>query len=373
MKKILLHVGTHKTGSTSIQHTLYDNRDILEAHNIHYLEFGSNHWHLYSAFMHNPCEWFEHQRMSRKREQVETLNAETLRKVKEEIANSPCENIIISSEYLAQLGKRKIVKLRDYLGKLGQVTVVYYCRELLSWLSSDSQQCAKVGMKTEPTKYAVAIKRLYDFPLNYIEVFGRENFRLTRFEDAVRNGLCDSLLSHGGLPSLEQMDITETPQNSSISAEAVNAFFLLNRTHPLFEGGRSNKTHQILRGMPGRKYQVNSLTRAEVADCNKKMRFMRRKFKFPMYDNIKFIGEDTDHSVYCEESIGYLLDQLNSLAVENEELLKALRVVKKSSSSALEEAQQAEAAGEDAAAREHYVKALESASHLGLQKCRVQE
>lgn len=373
MKKILLHVGTHKTGSTSIQRALYDNRDILESHNIHYLDFGSNHWHLYSAFMHNPWEWFEHQRMNRKREEVEALNAETLRNVKEEIADSPCDNIIISSEYLAQLGKRKLVKLRDYLGNLGQVTVVYYCRELLSWLSSDSQQCAKVGMKTEPTRYAVAIKRLYDFPLNYIEVFGRDNFRLIRFEDAVRIGLCDSLLSQGGLPSLKQMKITENTQNSSISAEAVNAFFLLNRALPLFEGDRSNRIHPILRSMPGRKYQVNQLTKAEVADCNRKMRFMRRKFKFPMYDNIKFIGEGTDHSIYCDEAITYLLRQLNSLSAENEDLLKALRKVKKCSSSALEEAQQAEAGGTDGAAREHYVKALESISALKLQKLIAQE
>jgi hypothetical protein len=373
MKKILLHVGTHKTGSTSIQRTLYDNRETLEEHNIHYLEFGSNHWHLYSAFMHNPWEWFEHQRMGHDREQVDKLNADTLRNVKEEIANSHCDNIIISSEYLAQLGKQKIVKLRDYLSNCGQVTVVYYCRELLSWLSSDSQQCAKVGMKSEPTGYAVAIKRLYDFPLNYIEVFGRENFRLIRFEDAIHDGLCNSLLRQCSLPPLEKMGITESPQNSAISAEAVNAFFLLNRAHPLFQGGRSNKTHQILRNMPGRKYHINPLTRAEVADCNKKMRLMRRKYAFPMYDDIKFSKKGDDPSVYSDESITYLLDQLNSLAIENEGLLKTLKELKNPSTSALEEGHESELAGNDSAARERYVKALESASHIRLNKIRTQE
>jgi len=368
MKKILLHVGTHKTGSTSIQQTLFNNRDILKANNIHYLEFGSNHWHIYSAFMNNPWDWFEHKRMGRDKESVQELNAATLCDVKAEVMSSECDNILISSEYLAQLQKRKIYSLRNYLQKLGDVTVIYYCRELISWISSDSQQCAKVGMKNEPTKYEVAIKRMYDFPLNYIEVFGIENFRLIRFEDAIQGGLCNSLLSRGNLPKIEEMGISESSDNASISTEAVNAFFILNRIHPLFGDTRSHKTTQMLKAMPGRKYRVNLLTKAQAADCNRKMRYLSRKYKFPMYDKVRCETGENDRQTFGDESMAYLLDQLNKLNLEPRGLIKKAKALKKEANSALEEGKEAEARGDSAAAIELYRKALESFAGLRLRK-----
>jgi hypothetical protein len=368
MKKILLHVGTHKTGSTSIQQTLFNNREILRANNIHYLEFGSNHWHIYSAFMNKPWDWFEHRRMGRDKAGVEEMNAATIRDVEAEIKSSECDNILISSEYLAQLPKRKIYNLRTYLQAMGEVTVVYYCRELISWISSDSQQCAKVGMKNEPTKYDVAIKRLYDFPLNYIEVFGVKNFRLVRFEDAVQRGLCNSLLSQGNLATVEKMGISETSENTSISAEAVNAFFILNKIHPLFGETRSQDTTQLLKAMPGRKYQVNLLTKEQAADCNKKMRYLRRKYKFPMYDKVRPPVGQSDRQIFGDESMTYLLDHLNNTSLRHQALLQRVRALKKEANSSIEEGKEAEARGDTAAAAELYRKALEPLAGLRLWK-----
>jgi len=367
MKKILLHVGTHKTGSTTIQKTLFKNRNILEANNIHYLKFGPNHWHIYSAFMNKPWDWFEHRRMGRDREGVQELNAATLRDVRAEILSAQADHILISSEYLAQLNKRNIFDLRNYLQELGDVTVVYYCRELISWISSDSQQCAKVGMKTEPTRYDVAIKRLYDFPLNYLEVFGRERFRLIRFEDAIEGGLCNSLLSQGGLLSIESMGITESPENTSISAEAANAFFILNKTHPLFGDTRSDKTTQILKAMPGQQYRINHLTKAEAEDCNKKMRLLRRQYKFPMYDKVKPGTPEVTQHVYGDASIEYLLNHLNNVNLKYLELFEKIRELKQKASSAVEEGKPAEAQGDHAVALGLYREALELFAGMCLQ------
>ena len=38
-----IHIGLHKTGSTSIQATLFKNRAALHEHGIHYLGLSQNH------------------------------------------------------------------------------------------------------------------------------------------------------------------------------------------------------------------------------------------------------------------------------------------------------------------------------------------
>ncbi|MEM1154286.1 MAG: hypothetical protein AAGI44_09100 [Pseudomonadota bacterium] len=366
MKKILLHVGTHKTGSTSIQQTLFKNREVLQENDIHYLNFGSNHWHLYSAFMAKPWDWFEHKRMGRDKASVEELNERTLRDVTQEISSSGCNNIVISSEYLAQLPRKGIARMRDYLAELGEVTVVYYCRELISWISSDSQQCAKVGMKDKPTTYEVAIKRLYDFPLNYIDIFGLENFRLVRFEDAIKQGLCNSLLLQGNLPRIEQLGLAESAVNASISAEAVNAFFVLNRIHPLFGDTRSESIAQTLKGMPGRSYRVNQLTREQVNDCNKKMRYMRSKFKFPMYDKLRLEFESGGDEFYSDEAIAYLLNAFNAKNVNHEKLVSETRALKKQAKAAIHQVRESRANGESVNAEEVFLNVLESMARFPL-------
>lgn len=324
MKKILLHVGTHKTGSTSIQQTLHRNRDILEKHDIHYLEFGSNHWHVYSAFMNNPWNWFEHRRMNRTKQDVVEMNRETLHSLREEITNSSANNIIISSEYLCQLPRGKIIKLRDYLADLGDTTVVYFCRNIISWLSSDSQQCAKVGMKTQPTSFDVAIKRLIDFPENYISAFDRKQFVLIRFEDAIKEGLCNTILEIGNLPKLEDMNIEEVVENKSISSESVRCFFALNKAYPLFDSSRSRMIGQILEKIPGSKYQIPPcfLSQEEVDDLNQKMEDFTSNYGIPLYDKMEHEESDDPSLFFSDEAIDYLVDTINRITTQNQRLIR---------------------------------------------------
>jgi len=318
MKNILLHVGTHKTGSTSIQQTFHNNREHLRKHDIHFLDFGPNHWHVYSAFMDDPWDWFEHRRMQRKKKEVDDMNSATLISLKEEILNSAANNIIISSEYLSQLSFCGITRMRDYLRDLGDVKVFYYCRNIISWLSSDSQQCAKVGMKTKPTCYNVAIQRLIDFPKNYIKVFGPAQFYLIRFEDAVEDGLCDTLLKIGGLPSLQDMGICAVKVNESISSNATKAFFILNKVSPIFKNERSSHIVNVLKKMPGEKNIKITLTADEIDDHNNKCDNMKSQYGFQMYDDISYSSEKDEDYKLDENSAGYLLKAFNELALTHE-------------------------------------------------------
>src|SRR5699024_1641680 len=147
-----------------------------------------------------------------------------------------CSWVIISAEDLSFLSRLEIESIKSWLERLGAIHVVYFARQLESWMASNSQQRARRGFSDVPARYEEAIKRLFDFPLAWREVFIEEGFFLIRFEEAVDKGLTNSLLSVAGLPDLESMGIKEKSGNKSVSAESVECFYQLNRIAPHMSG-----------------------------------------------------------------------------------------------------------------------------------------
>lgn len=312
MKRILLHVGTHKTGSTTIQETLFRNRERLMEQGIHYLSIGANHWDIYSAFMDAPWEWHENHRRGLNKEQVLELNERTLRVVSEEIESSPCEWVIISAEHLSMLRPKNIDALKKWLASLGQIQVVYFVRGIEAWIASDSQQCAKVGIRGRPTPYKVAIQRLFDFPLAWREVFGESHFTLLRFEDAAAKGCTNALLSVAGLPELSHLGVQEQELNVSISAEAVECFYQLNRVAPRGTDRCNQKLVKMLKEMPGGKYSAPDLTKEQVKDHNRKMEHLKKRYQINLYSPLSYPGEGCDEASFSEDSTRYLVKKLNN-------------------------------------------------------------
>ncbi|MFP1679187.1 hypothetical protein ACLD02_10835 [Alloalcanivorax sp. C16-2] len=311
MKRIILHVGTHKTGSSTIQETLFRQRHRLTEAGLHYLSIGANHWDLYSAFMDEPWEWFENRRRGLDRAQVDARNRHTLDVVRAEIENTPCPWVMISAEHLSMLPSHAIEALRDWLAPLGEVQVVYFVRQIESWIASDSQQCAKVGIRARPTPYTVAIQRLFDFPVAWLEAFGKRRVSLVRFEDALQTGLTDTLLALAGLPGLAALGMEEMRFNESISAEAVECFYCLNRIAPVGKAGRNEHLVGLLMSMPGSKYRAAALSQAEVEDHNRKMNRLRARYHLDLYPALHYRGEDDGRAPFSEDALYYLVNTLN--------------------------------------------------------------
>lgn len=317
MKKIYLHVGTHKTGSTTIQRSLYDNISTLAEHGIHYLSNGPNHWRLYLAFMDEPWNWFEAKRMKLNKLKTQNMREEVLQDTISEISSSTASTIVISSEYLSLLNRDNLIRLKDYLQGLGEVHIIYFSRQLINWMASDSQQCAKVGMNKVPTTYTTAILRLYDYPMKFIEVFGVKNFKMIRFEDAVETGLVKSLLQviQPGCPV--ELELSELKANTSVSSEAVKMFFLLNKHMPLLETKRSKTFTDKVASIPGEKHLKIALTKTEIADHNIKSSYLKENYGFRMYDDLADEAQIEDEMAIRPESIAFLLKSYNDLCFEH--------------------------------------------------------
>ena len=93
MKKLILHIGTHKTGSTAIQNWLYWNRDTLAAQGVLYARTDrepyphlKKHTSLHHALMHASgdfrSEW---------------------QQIEEEFEASGCHTMILSEEGLSEM------------------------------------------------------------------------------------------------------------------------------------------------------------------------------------------------------------------------------------------------------------------------------
>ena len=322
-KRILLHVGPHKTGSTSIQETLDSHRKRLRSYDIHYLGIGSEHGDLYSAFLDKPWEWHRNRRNGLGPRATRALRLLTLFRTSLELRTTRCKTVIISAEQLSMLPKHNLLKLKSFLEKYAPVSVIYYCRDIHEWLATDTQQAARTGIITEPTSYRTAIRRYLDFPANFIEVFGRDNVCFVDFEAAIESGLTNSLLNCGDLPSLDSMGMEEIRRNESISQQAVECFFTLNKIKPLPQHPRNKRLQAILESIPGAPYTRPGLTPEQAADYNQKIQQLaklagRNAFKSVEPDNRQL--PSIPDRVIDPETLEHLLPHLLSLSAKADEL-----------------------------------------------------
>lgn len=269
-KTILLHLGTHKTGSTTLQSNLFRHRAVLAAHGITYLGTDNAYPHLYSAFMTRPMDYVWNRKSGLTEAEIRARDAEVRAQLQRELEAAPGPVVILSSEFLSKLSADELHALRAFLAPHGRVEAIYYYRELLSWISSDSQQLAKAGLRVRPTRFDTAMERLYDFPLKIQEVFGAEATTFIRFEDAIARGICNSFLSAFDLPDFDRLGLTEERANESISENAVRALFLYNHLHPIGSPTRRPQEVKRLRALPGEKYRVAGLLPRHIKDYARK-------------------------------------------------------------------------------------------------------
>lgn len=184
-KKLYLHIGVHRTGTTSIQNFLYNNRVNLQKQGVLY-PFGLHHneykWSLESA-----------ERLKAGTTAVENFASKLLKKANKE----KLESIILSGEDFCQFERPEILRP---LAKLFDVRIICYLRRQDKWLESWYNQHLRWPWDAElslmsPEQF---FARRKDFHwLNYKNlidswagVFGRKNLIVRVFE---RNQLLGSL------------------------------------------------------------------------------------------------------------------------------------------------------------------------------------
>jgi hypothetical protein len=224
-RRIFLHIGTHKTATTTIQAGCCDNRAALLASGWLYPEtgmyiFGQHNvaWEMCSGH-EQPWNHVNHWvRFRPERGGMTELLAE--------INAFPAQNVILSSEDFDGLQTERIQQLGEHLKEF-HVEVIVYLREQASFLQSAWAQFVKSGYVIED--FHTFIDRMltsgdevlryfgaYDlFLAPWLEVFGVENVHPKPFSrDAFKGHIFHDFLRACEVPDVERFAI---PSSQNIS------------------------------------------------------------------------------------------------------------------------------------------------------------
>ena len=180
--KVVLHIGTHKTGSSAIQHVLSENRQRLSRHGYLYPKTGSG------QRGHHDIAWAI--RSATGGRTPRTAGNGVLDRLREQVEGSKHHTTIISSEEFEFANRPEHLALIKRLFGKAEVKVVVYLRRQDKLLLSEYNQ----HVRMPDTRFAGSI---YDFYIRYnfvnrlnyaallkkwAKVFGAENIVVRPFE-----------------------------------------------------------------------------------------------------------------------------------------------------------------------------------------------
>lgn len=156
MKKVFLHVGTGKTGSSSVQKSLRKGAKHLSKVGILYPQYGhrTNHEELNVVFRGGPGPRAIKGRYIGAEESLEAYQSRLLQQFESELASK--SSLIYSAEHLFTLSAGHLSQLKALLDKhgVGQVKVLLYFREPVSYYASQVQQRLKGSSRlVDPNDY----------------------------------------------------------------------------------------------------------------------------------------------------------------------------------------------------------------------------
>lgn len=241
MKKIYIHIGFHKTGTSSIQRYLANNRVRLLEHKYLYPRTGcidSAH-HLLAISVNKNDSFIS---------MINKDSHEYWNDLDTEIKTSKAENIILSSEEFSTIDSiDKIQHLSKYLAGKYEVKIIIYVRRIDSYCESIYKQLVKFyGSRFSEdfslnANYVVNMFNPFDTIKKWEEIFGNNNIIVKVFEKRQMNNnlIKDFLISIKMEFNFIDMDKIENI-NSSLSVKNneilknINKLCNLNKEQHLF-------------------------------------------------------------------------------------------------------------------------------------------
>jgi len=190
MKKIHLHIGFHKTGTSALQEYLDDNREELISKNIFYPKVYEDKYpgnvDFSWAFNDNPPKWGN---------VTHDNKDEILNFYKQQIEKTSCENIIISSEdfVLVDNQPKSIEKIKEFFEEYC-VKIIAYVREPMDFTLSLYSHAVKdrqvnCSLKTYIAEHFSFLAADYPTRLQpWVRIFEKENLIVKKYDPKAFTG-----------------------------------------------------------------------------------------------------------------------------------------------------------------------------------------
>ena len=233
MRQLILHVGMHKTGTTSIQKSL----DGLSRDGVRYVRLGNpNHTGPIGVAFGSEGQRANRQRAGREPERVAEVKQRTLQRLHAELAHKEFHTFVISGEGIVFLSRPALRKLRTLALKyVDRIQVFAYVRDPVGFTASAFQQRTKGSdgsYRLEQANYRAKFEPL-------IDTFGRENVSVKEFSRAslLNGSVVADFCSLWNIPFDSRREVRA---NESLSEPALKLLHLFNRS-----GVKSVGTRQL--------------------------------------------------------------------------------------------------------------------------------
>lgn len=223
-KQCLLHIGMHKTGTSSLQNAL---ANYLTDPGFHYLEIGcTNHNQAFSSlFKKDPYAYHGNTSIGLGKCDVDEYRDAVEKKIISsfvDYANHVVE--IISGEDIGYLDHDEAITLRDFLlNYFDNVVVVAYIRSPASYMNSAVQELIKHGANS--FDFSSADPNYNRFRM-FSDVFGADNVKY-RWYDEIANNEVSVISDFCNLFDIKlDTTISVIENNKSLSLEAVAMLYI---------------------------------------------------------------------------------------------------------------------------------------------------
>lgn len=313
MKEVILHIGLHKTGSTSIQTALkgYNKNGVKS---IAFKE--ANHSiPMFTIFSNNRYKYHIWKKQELSKDDIDKKRNEYLDILKKELRNEKVKTLIISGEDLSSFNDHEVKVLSEFLNaEQVSTTIVCYVRHPLSWAASAVQELAKNG-NSFPN-----LDNFFKVRLGkYIEFFGKKNMKVFDYQKSSTKE--KSVVKH--FSKILSIDLKDPPRaNESLSALQFSLIRNLNKLNLQKTRHRardlilshimrieSTATSQHSKKV-NEQYFVNLITKSSIEDCN----WLNKEFGIQYKINKSKVDENLDD--YFKIILSSSLKTVSNLFVE---------------------------------------------------------
>jgi hypothetical protein len=266
-KKLIVHAGFHKTGTTALQSTFFANINALIKFGIYYPQVGgkAHHKAIYSL-MGKTWGWEDRGGVTATDKKWKNL-VRQVGKIK--------KTALISSEFLCELNEEQITKFRKELN-VADTHIYFTIRPLLKIIPSAYQQHLKIGIKSDYEKW---LHSILDEPgvstitpsfwvrhthakviSKWIAEFGADRVTLIVVDEAQPDIMYDTFSELLGLPGKFLKKQENQDSNRSLS---LNEITMLNRINRQFPKRRSWHDYETFIRNGSIKYLTNKVEPAQ--------------------------------------------------------------------------------------------------------------
>jgi hypothetical protein len=232
-RRCIIHIGMHKTGTTSIQRSFNGFEDAQFV----YADVGGQANHslaFYSLFSETPGNHHIHQSTGRSPGAVRHYINKIQADLDKSIVRAGDRTLIVSGEDIGALSRQALETMKTYFAaRFEQISIVGYVRPPAGWLTSSFQERVKVGRLTQ--LHAGTLYRNYTASLSkFDDIFGRDNVQLWKFdpkafpEGCVVQDFCSRLRIEFSKSRIRRV-------NESLSREAVSLIYAYQKFGPTDE------------------------------------------------------------------------------------------------------------------------------------------